>query len=241
MSTFEVDAVGLGLNVTPWGGRVDFQPSEGSIIESCDHFVAQVSGPAKVTVFDPSLFRVLPQKGWFARITPYARRHFDGSRLDAPRVTNAGGVTFRLGHFGKAVSSLPVASLTAEGAHVLDHIERARCPDNVRVLSNLLVDIGANSFEWTESALDGFELRFKVATGKFQGLVALKLDSAMDFFTVEMYSADGATAPTHRVASVSPDQLAQVMSTLLCDGSWRFANVQTVAEASPSLMGVAIV
>lgn len=223
------------------GFKIDHSDFTGTVIESNPDFMVVKSGRTEFVIIDPKVLREELHEGSKVSITPYARRHFDGRRLTDPApVTAPSGLRLSVTIIGASVSDIPVVKPTSKlGLHLLDNLQRMRCPDGIRVLSNLLVDVGAENFRFVDVDLDNTEsdvdlqFIFDCSNLKFSGRVTIGVDRGLGLFYIDMHkvSDDQPDVLQHRCEGVCLDSLAEVLSTLLCDGEWRFAKVEVLHRA----------
>lgn len=74
--------------VSAMGFVIDPQPFEGKVVAKTDHAIIVQIARAQFAVIDRHLASHDPEQGAKVAVTPYARHHFDGMRLDAPRRGN---------------------------------------------------------------------------------------------------------------------------------------------------------
>lgn len=230
----------LGTNML--GMHVDLPPVEGTVVHAGDDFYAVKTARTAFSIVDPTLLPAPLAEGSKVRITPYQRRRFDGTRFSEPESTEQrDGYVVKTMLIGKSVSDIPVPKPATEYTeHMLDLLHRAKCPDGVRLISNMLVDFNARNIELQEPVLTGQpdewrdpQFKFDCETAKFAGRVIIGLDIAADVYYVELQKPDpdGAMATVSRCATVYFDQMAEVLETLLCDGKWKIATVDLLKAA----------
>lgn len=220
------------------GARVDHLPFTGVAVHADQVMSIVLDDQGDFIVIDNTVLPQSLQVTSRVTVTPYARRHFNGARVDGmfDPLEHADGNVHKLPVklVGSMASKIPVAEPKSdEGKHMLDFIHRARCPDGVRVLSNLLVDIGASNLAFLEG-VDKMALVFDCNTSSFNGRIQLSMTYTMQDFCLEMFTVltSGDEKLQHKHESVSPDDLPTVMSVLLCDGSWKKAHVQVHSSAT---------
>lgn len=223
------------------GSRVDHAPFTGCVIETNSQFSVVKTGPTGFVIIDPAVLRDDLQEGMQVSVTPYARRRFDGSRLMDPVSRDlASGAALTVTAYGSSVSTIPVETPRSDfGKHLLNTLQRLRCPDGVRVMSNLLVDIGATNFVFVDADMDDptetrdLQLIFDCTNRNFSGRVTIGMDRNLELFYLEMHKVypEAPEVLQHRCEGIYLDNLAEVMSTLLCDGEWKFAKIEILTSA----------
>lgn len=161
------------------------------------------------------------------RVTPYARHHFDGTRVDAPteevrHAADGRTYTVRSVILGGALTRLPVPKpRCAELAALIEQVERMPAPDGFRRIAHLLVDAGARDFTCVDP--DDADIiktppaiRFTVSTLKFTGQVTVLYARGADLYAVELHR-DGELVD--RADEVYIDDLGHILEQLLDDGA----------------------
>lgn len=212
----------LGLNIDP-------KPFQGTVIAKTDDVIVIKVARGQFAVIDRRLASSDPEHGAKVDVTPYARHHFDGTRIDDPieesRQTPDGQTyTVQSIILGGATTKLPVpAPRCPELAALIEQIERLRAPDGFRRIAHLLVDAGAREFVCVDPAPEDMvrtppSLRFTVDTVKFAGQVTVLYERGLDLYAVELHR-DGERV--ERVDEVFFDTLGEVLEQLIDDGRWR--------------------
>lgn len=239
----------LGTNML--GFKADLKPFEGSVVHCGDGFYVVKTGRNDFKLVDPSLLREPLFEGSKVRISPYQRRRFNGTPLSGPEtIENNGTYTTKTYVLGVNHSEIPLPTPQSQYLiDALDLLHRGKCPDGVRLISNMLVDINATNFSMQEPIEathddDGNEvtaeqwhepqISFDCKSNTFAGRVTVGVDVASDTYFVDLQKPDetGALQPHTRCNSVYFDGLATVLTDLLCDGEWRFAKID-VLKAAP--------
>ena len=228
------------------GLRCDSAPVEGKLVEQDEDLIAVKVGRNVFHIFPKAqLDNPTVVTGSTVRITPYARRSFDGLRLDAPRDINevmSDGSTYTCQRFtiGEAVSYLPVDKEALQSSYLKDmitQIEIIPAGDGIRKLSQVLIDAGASHGAVTyEDPPDSDPisvrpaLHFVINTAKHQGYFTIEYNRAIDYYDLKLTDKEG------NVIKVIEDvdcveQLAPAIVDLVDDGSWRFAKVELLKPA----------
>ena len=223
------------------GIRFDLHPAEGKVVElTLDWILLKIGRSAEFFVVARELVDVVPELGAVVRITPYARRGFDGCRLDAPREEAWGnGVRISTIHLGESRSVLPIDKDTIQSPFLrdmIDQVEGLSARDGMRCLSQVLVDAGAclAPVEYVDPG-DAYilatppALKFRVRTAKHEGWIEIRYDRAADTYTVVLTDTDGGLVFERE--GVYFDNLAEVVVGLIDDGRWRIATVEILKPA----------
>ncbi len=223
------------------GLQIDLAPFEGKVVELTDEWILiKASRGAEFFVAARDIVDTVPELGATVRITPYARRGFDGRRLDAPTTEVAGnGVVMKTYKLGESRSVLPIdkdALRCEELKNLVGYIEAFDAKDGVRCLSQVLVDAGA--FMEPVAYVDPLpadiidtppSLKFRVKTAKVDGWLAYCYDRGMDTFNMYLTDLDGGAVKS--ADTVYFDQLAGITVDWIDDGTWRIATVEVLKPA----------
>lgn len=237
---FTTSAVTVRPGVNPLGYPSEHDPFTGLVVEVGQDFTVVKTRESHFVVVDAAVLRQPLAQGQLVAITPYARKRFDGTRVKDPAYSSETGLA--MSKVGSSVSPLPLSEpiRTDMGKHLIDTLQRLRCPDGVRTLSNFLADIGAINFLFIEPDVDGedYMLLFNCTVSSFNGGVTVGYRQADDTFYVEFHKIDtnGSETLVHSHNGVAQGDIANVLTPLLCDGTWKYAQVNvytTTAEATP--------
>src|ERR1700730_17017254 len=126
------------------GLHIDPDPEEGRILEVSDHWILMRNSEKALFVCARDLVQTVPTVGSTVRITPYARRGFDGKRLDGAD-TNSGipGFAALSRQWRSELPLDPSVLRSSSLRELVEHIECRRAPDGIRRLSQVLIDAGA--------------------------------------------------------------------------------------------------
>lgn len=228
-------------HVNMLGFNVDMKPFEGKVVDANDDFVV-IKETKKVNflVADKRLLASIPDIGSTVLITPYARRGFDGMRIDTPRQHGR----FTTITIGESKSELPLDVGTLQSSYLKDmigQIYKLKCPDGQRNLSNALVDLCADH---NVLPSDGFSYRdpadkdcvsikpaicVTVKNQRENGSLVIEYDRSMDYYSVILRNTG--CEEVARRDNVAFDELAATVVEIADDGLWQFAKVETVKAA----------
>ncbi|CAJ9350168.1 Uncharacterised protein [Burkholderia pseudomallei] len=224
--------------VSAMGFVIDPQPFEGKVVAKTDHAIIVQIARAQFAVVDRHLASHDPEEGTKVAVTPYARHHFDGTRLDAPveetRHTEDGQpYTIKSVILGGSTTKLPVPTPQCpELAALIEQLEQLPAPDRFRRISHLMVDASAHDFVCVDPAPDATtppSIAFSVDTVKFGGQVTILYDYGMDLYVVELRRNSELIA---RVEEISFDMLGELLERLIDDGHWRQIRIDVLAQPS---------
>lgn len=224
--------------VSAMGFVIDPQPFEGKVIAKTDHAIIVQTARAQFAVVDRQLASHDPEEGAKVAVTPYARHHFDGTRLDAPveearQTTDGQTYTVQSVILGGATTRLPLPKpRCVELAALIEQLEQLPAPDRFRRISHLLVDAGARDFVCVDPAPDDTtpsSIAFSVTTTKFDGRVTVLYERGLDAYVIELHR-DGTVV--ERVDEVYVDMLGGVLERLIDDGHWRAIRIDVLAKPS---------
>lgn len=224
--------------VSAMGFVIDPQPFEGKVVAKTKNAIIVQIARAQFVVVDRHLASHDPDEGAKVAVTPYARHHFDGTRLDAPveetRQT-ADGQTYTVQSviLGGSTTKLPVPKpQCSELAALIEQLEQLPAPDRFRRISHLMVDAGAHDFVCVDPEPDDItppSIAFVVDTAKFSGQVAILYDYGMDIYVIELRRD---SELIERVEEISFDMLGEVLERLIDDGHWRQIRIDVLAQPS---------
>ncbi|MBF4067520.1 GTPase [Burkholderia pseudomallei] len=226
--------------VSALGFVIDPQPFEGKVIAKTTHAIIVQTARTQFAVVDRHLVSNDPDEGAQVAVTPYARHHFDGTRLDAPveearQTTDGQTYTVQSVILGGSTSKLPVPKpRCVELAALIEQLEQLPAPDRFRRISHLLVDACARDFVCVDPEPDDTtppSIAFAVDTAKFSGQVTIRYDYGMDLYVVELHRD---SELIERVEDVSVDMLGEVLGRLIDDGCWRQVRVNVLRSRSRS-------
>lgn len=221
--------------ISAMGLRVDPKPFEGKVIAVTGEAIVIKIARTQFAVVDCNLATVVPDEGAKVAITPYARRRFDGARIDTPeeetRYDDDGKpYTIRSVLLGGSTLKLPVPTTQCpELAALIEQLEQLPAPDNLRKLTHLLVDAGARDFETIDpTAADTITapaISFTASSAKFQGRVSILYERGQGLYAVELRQHDELV---ERANDVAFDSLGTVLESLIDDGEWRRIQVEVL-------------
>jgi hypothetical protein len=224
--------------VSTLGFVIDPQPFEGKVIAKTDHAIIVQIARVQFAVVDRRLATRDPDVGTKVAVTPYARHHFDGTRLDAPveetrQTTDGQTYTVQSVILGGSTTKLPVPKpRCAELAALIDQLEQLPAPDRFRRISHLLVDANAHDFVCVDPEPDDVappSIAFAVDTARFSGRVTLRYEYRMDLYVIELHR-DGKLID--RVEEIAFDMLGESLEQLIDDGHWRQIRIDVLARSS---------
>lgn len=222
------------------GIQVDLSPQEGKVIDLTDEWCLVKTGRTEFFVCARHLLASVPEIGSAVKITPYARRQFDGRRLDEPDRTVRDGVVSHAFHIGRTTSTLPIDKAALRCEHLVEmirQVEEMKAPDGVRRLSQALIDAGAltGPVAYKDPVDEDIiavppTLQFRVASKKFDGQLNIVYDRAGDAYRVQLVEPNTA-AVVKEVDFVYFSNLAETVIELVDDGSWKIAQVEIIKAA----------
>lgn len=225
-------------SVSALGFVIDPQPFEGKVIVKTDNAIIVQIARAQFAVVDRQLASNDPEEGAKVAVTPYARHHFDGTRLDAPveearQTTDGQTYTVQSVILGGSTTKLPVPKpRCVELAALIEQLEQLPAPDRFRRISHLLVDASARNFVCVDPEPDDTtppSIAFTVDTAKFCGQLAISYDYGVDLYVIELRRD---SKLIERVEEISFDILGEVLERLIDDGHWRQIRIDVLARPS---------
>ncbi len=236
--------VGQRSTSSALGFQTDLNPVEGKIVEVNDDYVLLKTSRNEFFVAAKHFLASAPDVGAVCRITPYARRRWDGLRLDTPTESIENGIPFKTYRLGDNRSYLPIDKQTIvcdQFRDMIDVIEREPA-DEIRTVAQMLIDAGALAEPvFFQDVIDPEDiidkpptLRFKVSTSKHVGYVEVRYDRAGDCFTVLVLNADMSIKSRNDqvyIAIDSPSEIGRIIIDAVDDGSWKIAPVEILKKA----------
>lgn len=186
-----------------FGIRCDPQPFKGKVVLIHHSFILiqEESSKNKFVIVDRAYLDNLPKPGTKVEVIPYARRHFNGQRIDEPEEeirTLADGTAYTVTKMmlGGTTTELPLP-LSKEQIQcpelltLIEQLEQLPAPDGFRCISHLLVDAGAKEFTLNDpKAIDITNsppnISFRVANAKFTGKVTIGYDRGADTYFIQV-------------------------------------------------------
>ncbi|CAJ4824157.1 Uncharacterised protein [Burkholderia pseudomallei] len=216
-------------SVSALGFHIDPEPFQGTVIAKTGDAIVIKVARTQFAVIERQLASIDPEDGMKVQVTPYARHHFDGTRIDAPveesRKTADGQIyTVQTVILGGVTTRLPVPKPSCpELAALIEQMERMPAPDGFRRIAHLLVDATAREFVCVDPAPEDIlttppAIRFTVDTVKFAGQVTVSYERGLDLYAVELHRGGDCV---ERVDEVFVDSLGNVLERLIDDGHWR--------------------
>lgn len=223
------------------GMQFDLHPVEGKVVElSGEWILVKIGRGPDFFVVARDLVDQVPDLGAMVRVTPYARRGFDGRRLDAVRETTvATGCVTQAFVLGETKSALPLDHDAIRSSHLrtmVEYIESLEAGDGVRCLSQVLVDAGA--YLEPVVAVDPADqdvlvtppsLKFRIRTAAHDGWLEYRYDRAMDAFDMRLTDAGGNVAK--QAEDVYFDDISRITVEWVDDGIWRVAKIEILKPA----------
>ncbi|PAU63663.1 GTPase [Pseudomonas indica] len=220
------------------GILIDPVPFQGTVIGKTEIAIVIKVGRTQFAALDRALMSQEPADGAKVQVTPYARRHFDGQRVDTPtqheeRWANGKAYTVQSLVLGGTTTRIPLpAPRCPELAELIEQLESLPAPDGFRRIAHLLVDAGARDFTCVDPLPKDIlrtppAIGFTVDTAKFRGQVTVLYDRGLDVYTIEL-RRDGALV--ERVDEVYFDDLGSVLERLIDDGRWRQIRVDVLSQ-----------
>lgn len=224
----------------------DLSPAEGKVVDMSDEWLLVKTGRNDFFIADIELLTQVPNLGDSVIIEPWARRGFDGLRLDAPRDTGRGGMSFIIGETRSRFPNKDGLQCPQLG-EMLNQLEEMTmpAPDGIRTVAQVLIDAGAcdHAVEYSDPAPEDIitsppRVTVTLDASHIQdGPVSLSViyDRAMDMYQVETRAASGQSA---RQENVTFNMLPDVIGRIAADPDWRKAKV-TVTKKAPKALSKA--
>ncbi|UYZ85354.1 GTPase [Entomomonas sp. E2T0] len=223
-----------------FGFRCDPQPFQGKVALITDTFMlVQEKGTKNhFIIVNSAYIDNLPAVGNQIEVIPYARRHFNGKRIDEisqqEQILDDGTryVTTKMilgGETTELPLPIPKGQIQCpELLELIEQLEQLPAPDGFRQISHLLVDAGAKEFTLNvPKASDIIDqppsISFTVANAKFTGQITVAYDRGADTYVIQ---ATSTTAGLMEVTNVYFDDLAIRLAELIDDGAWQVIKIK---------------
>ncbi len=223
------------------GFKADYKPVTGKVVDAIDGAIVVKTARTEFALVSHEILPFIPDLGATVRITPYARRLFDGSRLDAPQIEhetleNGLRIQTRTIKLGDDRTPLPViAERSSYLRDLIDQIEKMKAPDGFRTVAQMLVDANATAFTVVDpSDNDDIiatrpEISFSVCTTRFDGRVSVVYWRVPDLYHVHFAPESG---QHEEVPDVDFMALGSVLRDRIDDGQWRMAKIEIERSTS---------
>ena len=227
------------------GFQIDLSPQEGKVVAENDEFLLMKVGRQEFFVALKEALSEAPQIGSTCRVTPYARRRFDGKRLDASEVVdNGNGILTQTVLIGEYRSYLPIdknSVVCPELREMIETVENERA-DGVRSIAQVLIDAGclAEPVHFQDVPVDADIvvnpplMRFRVITRKHDGYLEIVYDRALDSFSIVLLDTTKVEVSRQDFQFITPEgisTLGQAIIEAVDDGLWKIASVETLKKA----------
>lgn len=211
------------------GIQVDPRPFQGTVIAKTDDALIIKTGRVAFAAVDRDLATLDPEAGTKVEVTPYARRDFDGTRIDGAtekthQAADGHRYTVSTVTLGGRTVKLPLPiPRCPELADLIAQVEQLPAPDGRRKIVHMLVDAGASAFTCVDPEPDHIidtppEIAFQIDNARFSGRVAIVYDRGLDLYAVESRESDRVL---ERIERVDFTALGKTLEYLIDDGRWR--------------------
>lgn len=221
------------------GFYIDPQPFKGKIVAKTEAAIVVKIARTQFAVIDRTLVTDDPAEGSQVEVVPYARRRFDGERIDTPTersipAEDGTAVTYTTMVLGGEVTRLPIdPPKCPELATMIQQLEDLPAPDRYRRITHLLVDAGAKDIKCVDPQPQDVirtppAICFSVSTAKFSGQLILSFDRGRDVYVVELFRNEELI---ERVDEVHFDTLGHVLEHLIDDGAWQRIHIKVLEKS----------
>lgn len=221
------------------GFHIDPKVFSGKVVDITDDIILVKIARTTFAVVDRSLASITPKIGDQIEVTPYARRDFNGDRIDKPKLethTGSDGESYTTETvlLGGWETRLPLPAPKCEYLNALiEQLETLPAPDGVRSIVHLLVDANATDFTVVDPADKDVvatppSISFNVNTKKFQGSVAIIYDRCSDYYIIEL--RNGGIVIEH-LEAIGFESLGEVLHSLIDDGTWQTIRISLLKNA----------
>lgn len=219
-------------------GQFDLKPQEGKVVELSNNWILLKTSLKEFFVAETELLEFIPEVGSKVIITPYARRRFDGMRLDDPISSDGFGRVYHLTASVSHITTLPKSEFkTHYLQQLVEQLEVLPMRDGYRKISQAMIDYGALEGVEVDNPSDGEmsetfcpAIRFRVKTGMLDGWLQIKYLRWRDTYSMQTLSDDKAVIMDN-VDDVYFDDLGERIAELVDDDTWLIAKVEIKQHA----------
>ncbi len=235
-------------HINAMGFEFDPKPHEGVLLAIDESWVLLKTGRVEFVAihrscFEPSL-DLQALIGAKVLATAYARKTFDGTRLDAPkserRDSENGSNEVQIFTLGNTRTKFPFMDIkTPQLKEMIEQMELLRTPDGRRTVAQVLVDAHAQDLnvndpgKFADIVSNPPSFSCSVTTNKFVGTLIVQYDRSLDAYDV-ILRVDG--NDVSRKETVFFDELASVIVDLVDDGTWKWVTVDVLKLASKKML-----
>lgn len=224
------------------GLPVDLSPAEGKVVDLTDEWLLVKTSRNSFFIADVELLSEVPGIGDSVTVEPWARRGFDGLRLDTPRDSGDGCRTVII---GETRSRFPnrAGLQCPELKDMLDQLETLTAPDGIRTVAQVLIDAGAwnHPVEYSDPTASDILSNPPSVTVVLDaphiedGPVTLGVvyDRGLDMYQLE--AAFAASGNTTCQQNLTFDMLPDAISAIAANADWRKAKVTVTRKAGKAL------
>ncbi|UYZ84866.1 GTPase [Entomomonas sp. E2T0] len=226
-----------------FGFRCDPQPLQGKVTLITDTFIlVQEKGTKNHFIIgNKAYIDNLPEVGHNIEVTPYARKHFNGKRIDEPEQITR---TFDDGTqyiatkmmLGGETTELPLPIpkehiQCPELLELIEQLEQLPALDGFRQISHLLVDAGAKEFTLNDPKASDIinsppSISFTVANTKLTGKVTIAYDRGADTYIIQ-------ATPSIQPKPIRTQDIAKIEVAVEEVNESLKTNVPTLSTAEP--------
>lgn len=206
----------------------DPPPQTGTVVAMNENWLVMKKGRTEFAVFAKELLPSIPEVGDKVTITPYARRQFDGRRLDEPVVKDNDGYVTRSIVIGKYVSDMPIEKdkiVCPQLQEMIHQVERLPSGDGIRTLAQVLIDAGAykEPVQYVDPLPSDIfstppSLTFNLDTGAKQGALTITYNRGTDYYDITTTDTNGVVV--ERLLDVDFTRLPEVVVALVDQPDW---------------------
>ena len=221
-----------GQRVEGYFGQVDPKPIEGKVFaDDGDWVMVKKGNKAELVAFQKSLLASEVAVGKKMRFTPYARKDFDGVRLDESEpATYRDGIKSQVINLTGKKLHLPIAK--AQNPYLNDlvvQIEGILASGKARTLAQILADVGASDFHYVDDIYenDGEHQSLTPAIywtvnkcHKYSGKMGIIYNRAADDYEIALIDK--------KIETVYVMDLADRFEEILDDGAWKQILVESI-------------
>lgn len=218
------------------GIYIDPPPFEGKVVARTEEFIVVREARTRFALLTRKWLTVDPPEGSQVEVIPYARRNFEGRRIDEPKEEKhiLGDQVFitRSVVLGGNEIHLPLPKVQCpELKSLIECLEKLPAPDRFRRISHLLVDACARDFSVVDPAPDDIirtppAVTCSVETSKFTGQLSIVYERGLDLYAIELRH-NGELY--QRIDQVYFDDLGARLEELIDDGAWRQIRVRILS------------
>lgn len=223
------------INTNSWHLYSDPEPFVGEVIDYVPEFMFIKVAPLSFRAVYLPYATEVPKVGCKVKVTPYARRNFDGERTDSYINSLKSHRDMVLAKwYGYHEAHLPISRVVSPLLQsIIDGIQAMPAPDGFRTIAEMLVDANASQFAVNDPGLNKDAdflpgIKFHVNTSKFTGELLISCNRAGTLLNLEARQSKVKVIVINEV-NFEWRELGQKIASAIDDESWRKTIIEVLS------------